>query len=206
MPPAGFYRTPQFWGTALLSLTLLALAALPPLKPIAGYLLPAALLYLPLLCDRQARLPTLGLTPPTRTSLLLGGISGLVLLGGFYLVTRYALGFGWYGVPHPIHTFLEELIAKALPEEFFFRGWLQGKEEERNPRYFLAPLRLTQANLTVSLVFAFLHLPLAPDPARLLVFFPSLWFGWARTIGGGIWVPTVLHGVSNFLLRVAQGG
>ena len=40
---------------------------------------------------------------------------------------------------------------------------------------------------------------LAPNPARLLTFFPALWFGWLRRVTGSI-VPAILaHAASNLL-------
>src|SRR5581483_3462669 len=70
---------------------------------------------------------------------------------------------------HP-WAFPSQILFTALPEETFFRGSLQPS----------LPVRPWVAILVTSALFALAHLGFERDPRRLLVFFPSLLFGWLR--------------------------
>jgi hypothetical protein len=91
----------------------------------------------------------------------------------------------------------------ALPEEWFFRGYLQARLDQR----LGTPWRLFGAQLgwgfiLASLAFAVLHPILIPGAHRLLVFFPGLLFGWLRARTGTIGASVVVHAASNLLLAV----
>lgn len=91
----------------------------------------------------------------------------------------------------------------ALPEEWFFRGYLQARLDQR----FGTPWRLAGAQLgwgfiLASLAFAVLHPILIPGAYRLLVFFPGLLFGWLRARTGNIGASVVVHASSNLLLAI----
>ncbi|MGM0577438.1 MAG: myxosortase MrtP [Myxococcota bacterium] len=91
----------------------------------------------------------------------------------------------------------------ALPEEWFFRGYLQGRLDQR----LGTPWRLFGADfgpglLLAALGFALLHPILIPGGHRLLVFFPGLMFGWLRARTGHIGAAVVVHAASNVLLAV----
>jgi membrane protease YdiL (CAAX protease family) len=92
----------------------------------------------------------------------------------------------------------------ALPEEWFFRGYLQGRLDEYlgTPwSIFGAPVGL--GFLYSAIAFAFLHPILIPGVHRLLVFFPALLFGWLRARTGNIGAAVVVHAASNMLLAIA---
>lgn len=98
---------------------------------------------------------------------------------------------------------LAELVLVALPEEAFFRGYLQSRLAERVSGR-VGPL--TSANAATSVLFALGHLGTELSVARASVFFPSLLFGLLRERTGGVIVPVVVHALSNALARVlAQG-
>lgn len=113
----------------------------------------------------------------------------------------------WYGAegaltpdlgPSFVDEALGQLLVIALPEEAFFRGYLQTSLEARWPakrRLFGAPVGW--AIVVTSAVFAVGHLATAPDPARLAVFFPSLAFGWLRARTGGIGAGVLYHASCN---------
>jgi membrane protease YdiL (CAAX protease family) len=106
---------------------------------------------------------------------------------------------------------LTHLIVVALPEEYFYRGYLQTRIHrildpgEGAPRQWAG---FTAANWITSALFALGHVlvPIAGtlDPARAAVFFPSLLFGWLRERTGTIIAPTVLHACSNMMILVLQ--
>jgi membrane protease YdiL (CAAX protease family) len=91
-----------------------------------------------------------------------------------------------------------QLVAVALPEEFFFRGYLQGRLAEALParRRFLG-VPVGAALLLASLLFALGHYLIDFDPRRLAVFFPALVFGWMRQGSGSIAPGALFHALCN---------
>lgn len=87
------------------------------------------------------------------------------------------------------------LLVVALPEEAFFRGYLQSTLGARHRDPGLRE-RLSDWTLT-SAIFALGHLTTAPHPARLAVFFPSLIFCWLRHRTAGIGAALVFHALCN---------
>jgi uncharacterized protein len=75
--------------------------------------------------------------------------------------------------------FVSVAIWYPLWEELLFRGWLQGELIERG---WVRPLvgGLSHANIAVSLLFTVLHLWSHSPIWAILVFFPSLVFGYLR--------------------------
>jgi len=109
--------------------------------------------------------------------------------------------FGW--IPLAI---LVQLLLVALPEEFFFRGYLQKRFDEGRPPprgVSIGPIRITTTNLLVSALFALAHIVTEFHPARLAVFFPSLLFGALRDRTDGIVAPIILHAACNLMVQVA---
>lgn len=95
-----------------------------------------------------------------------------------------------------------ELLVVALPEEFFFRGFLLGRLAEIWParrRFLGAPVGL--ALIVSSALFALSHLAVQGNPATLAVFFPALLFGWMRARTGSILAPTFFHALCNLLME-----
>ncbi len=93
----------------------------------------------------------------------------------------------------------------ALPEEWFFRGYLQGRLDGE----LGTPRRLLGADVGWGLVlsalaFALLHPILLPGMHRLLVFFPALLFGWLRAKSGNVGAAILVHAGSNVLLAVVS--
>jgi hypothetical protein len=97
---------------------------------------------------------------------------------------------------------IEQLLGVALPEEFFFRGYLQSqfnRSFSRRLSVFGAPCGV--GLLLAAALFAACHVPLG-GPGQLIVFFPGLWYGWLRERTDSVVIPTVYHALSNVLLRV----
>jgi membrane protease YdiL (CAAX protease family) len=132
-------------------------------------------------------------------------------LGAFAVITiPFAIGYvKWF---HPKHAFdlraalpspeqaLAQLLVIALPEEAFFRGWLQTELDRFLPRKItIATLPLGPSILVTSAVFALGHFLTIPSPARLAVFFPSLLFGSLRARTRGIGAGVVFHAACNLL-------
>ena len=107
------------------------------------------------------------------------------------------------GISWLLWFIITQLVLIALPEEFFYRGYLQ----HRLQHFFRRKLILWggdigPAVLVTSAIFALGHFLTIPSPYRLAVFFPSLLFGWLKDKTGSIWIPTIFHLLSNLLLEI----
>jgi hypothetical protein len=98
-----------------------------------------------------------------------------------------------------------QLLVVALPEELFYRGWLQTAWARTAPRAGVSVLgaRLGAGFLWTQLLFAAGHL-VTLQPWRLGTFFPGLLFGWLRERTGGLAAPIVAHALSNLLIATLE--
>jgi membrane protease YdiL (CAAX protease family) len=116
-----------------------------------------------------------------------------------------------YGPPGTLHLRLPEraglllvlqLLVVALPEELFYRGWMQTAWARAFPARgatFLSA-RLGAGFLATQALFAVGHLATDPRPWRVATFFPALLFGWLRERTGSVAAPVLLHAASNLFL------
>lgn len=123
-----------------------------------------------------------------------------------YMCPRFAGGWGaarlrldW--------TFLKlvaaQLAVVALPEEYFFRGYLHTRMEQVWPprrRIFGGGVGI--ALVMTSVLFALGHVLVDFNPLRFAVFFPSLLFGWMRGVTGSILAPVLFHASCNLVSDV----
>ena len=90
--------------------------------------------------------------------------------------------------------------AVALSEEYFYRGYLTLRLEERwPPRTRILGAPMGAAALLAAALFAVGHL-LEPAPWRLFVFFPALLFAWLRAKTGTIVGAAICHWLCNVCL------
>lgn len=93
-----------------------------------------------------------------------------------------------------------QLLVVALPEEAFFRGYLQSALDGRwGARWRLLGAELGPGWLISAAIFALGHFATIPQPGRLAVFFPALAFGWLRARTGGIGAGVAYHAACNLL-------
>jgi uncharacterized protein len=162
-----------------------------------------------------------------RAGLALGGIvlpgpldavrlkkSVLVSLGWSLALAAITFGpffFGWRTFWRPHGTFslhvtpwdlvneiFGQVIIIALPEEAFYRGYLQSRLDDALP----GRVRVLGANVgaglvVASVIFALGHFATIRQPGRLAVFFPSLLFGWLRARTRGIGAGVAFHASCN---------
>jgi len=122
---------------------------------------------------------------------------------------RRAFFVGNSGLPsaHFLDLALGHLLVVALPEEAFFRGYLQSAlDARRAPKWNLWGARVGLGLVTSGIIFAFGHFLSVPDLGRLAVFFPSLLFGWLRARTGGIGAAVVCHALCNLYVLVLGAG
>jgi uncharacterized protein len=128
--------------------------------------------------------------------------------------------FGWRTFWHPRGTFglhvqawdalnevFGQLMIIALPEEAFYRGYLQSRLDEALPqRVRVFGASVGPALIVSSVIFALGHFATIREPARLAVFFPSLVFGWLRARTGGIGAGVVFHASCNVFSELLGKG
>ena len=100
---------------------------------------------------------------------------------------------------------LGQLLLIALPEEVFYRGYVQTRLEQKYPKQsqFLGVNVSWKALIYTSGIFAIGHILTVPHPARLAVFFPSLLFGWMRHATGSVLSAVLFHASCNLFAHIA---
>jgi membrane protease YdiL (CAAX protease family) len=97
-----------------------------------------------------------------------------------------------------------QLLVVALPEELFYRGFMQtawARAGGRTVRVLGA--ELGPGFLRTQLLFALGHLVVF-QPWRLGTFFPGLLFGWLRARTGDLAAPVLFHALSNVLMLTLE--
>ncbi len=98
---------------------------------------------------------------------------------------------------------LGQLLVVALPEEMFYRGWMQTTWARSGPRVRVLGANLGQGFVATQLLFAAGHL-VSLQPWRIATFFPGLLFGWVRARTGDLAAPVVVHALSNLFLLALE--
>lgn len=138
----------------------------------------------------------------------------------FCAITFVPFYFGWRTFWHPRGMFtlraswndtmnevFGQLVIIALPEEAFYRGYLQSRLDEAFPwKVKILGAQLGPAILLTSVIFALGHFATIREPARLAVFFPSLLFGWLRARTGGIGAGLAFHAACNVFSELLGKG
>lgn len=100
-----------------------------------------------------------------------------------------------------------QVVIIALPEEAFYRGYLQSRLDEAFPgRISILGAKVGPSLIVTSIVFALGHFATIPSPMRLAVFFPSLLFGWLRARTKGIGAGVAFHASCNVLSEILIRG
>jgi membrane protease YdiL (CAAX protease family) len=137
-------------------------------------------------------------------ALAIAAVAFPIFAVGFYLWNQPVRAFTFTLPPNAASFVLAQLVVVALPEEAFFRGYVQtalSDLEETRLRVLgvrLAPL----AWVFQAILFATIHFIVDPHPARLAVFFPALLFGWTRGWRRGIGAALALHAMSNLYSEI----
>ena len=96
---------------------------------------------------------------------------------------------------------LTQLFLVALPEEFFYRGYIQGRLDGLwRGRVRVLGVEVGWSVVATSVLFALGHYLVDFSPQRLAVFFPSLLFGWLRCASGSIAAATGFHALCNIVV------
>lgn len=213
----------KLWGLVLLGLAALQLLgrAVPLVHQLAGAAAVAAFLYAPIpVLERRGQdafdagwrfdrlkldlvwsLGTCAVVLPLFALAFALFTSGLDALP----VSLRSLLAPYVGAAHPLRFHIPLTLdfagkvagnaAVAFSEEFFYRGYITLRFEER----MTAP----KAALFAALLFALGHL-LTPAPWRLATFFPALWFAFVRARTGTIVGASICHLLSNVWLLLLE--
>jgi membrane protease YdiL (CAAX protease family) len=177
-------------------------------------------------CVRAAGLAIGGLVIPGRLRagalLRVGGIACAWGVG-MAAVVAVPFYFGWYAwwartmpkLPFSlavrpmdaVNEGLAQLLVIALPEEAFYRGYLQSRLDDAwPPRWRVFGASVGPGLLVGAAIFALGHLVTVHLPTRLAVFFPALLFGWLRARTGGIGASVCFHTICNLYSQVLGRG
>ncbi len=144
---------------------------------------------------------------PRITRAMLGAVAWTV---GLALLCFPPFALGYAKLWAPTRTFVwqlpsdwldrvaGQLLVVALPEEAFFRGYLQSALDARwGARWRILGANVGPGWLASAVIFAVGHVLTVPQPGRLAVFFPALLFGWLRARTGGIGAGVAFHAACN---------
>jgi membrane protease YdiL (CAAX protease family) len=141
-----------------------------------------------------------------------------LFVAGFVVVVRVACAHAPALVPgscfralHPLWRLpgdfalqgAAQLVVVALPEELFFRGYVQGRLEEALPptrTLFGAPIGW--AWILAAALFGLGHFLVTFEPQMLTRFFPGLVFGWMFARTRSILPGTLFHAACNLIMAV----
>jgi uncharacterized protein len=117
---------------------------------------------------------------------------------GYVLWWKPRAAFDPAALPSLGEDVLGQILVIALPEEAFYRGYLQTAfDDVWRPRWKVLGAELGPGLIATSALFALGHVLTDVNPNRLAVFFPSLLFGWMRARTGGVGAPLAFHALCN---------
>lgn len=145
-------------------------------------ILPIAMIILPIIRGYKIKIRFV------LSDILRGLIISLIILMPFYIIfsKRDISNIGYI-------YFIYQLFIVAMPEEVFFRGYLQDSVG-----------RNYKAIIIVSILFSIAHLPRAlffNEWTSLLAFFPSLIMGWLFMKTNNVLPSIIFHWLANIIYR-----
>jgi membrane protease YdiL (CAAX protease family) len=177
-----------------------------------------------LVLRRRGNIERYGFTSePLKLNLIIAAVAIVAVLPlfavGFWALVRFACDHWPRMVPgscfHAAHPLWRvpgdffpwqipaQLVVVALPEELFFRGYVQGRLEDALPptRTFLGA-KIGWAWLIAAALFALGHYLVSFEPQMLTRFFPGLVFGWMFARTRSILPGTIFHAACNLIMAV----
>lgn len=104
--------------------------------------------------------------------------------------------------PPTISLVLAQLLVIALPEETFFRGYVQTRLQQIfRPRWHMFGTRLGWGWILTCVIFAAAHSLILFQWWHFAIFFPSLVFGYLREKTDGLIAPILFHAASNLFME-----
>jgi len=138
-------------------------------------------------------------------------ITGLLILPIFYLFTGIGalkiLGykFNLQAPDNLLNLVFTQLLIVALPEEWFFRGYVQARfNQALGKEKILFRASIGWGWILSAGLFALAHFFIWLKPESLLVFFPALVFGWLREKTDSLLAPILFHFSANLTFIIFQ--
>ncbi len=131
--------------------------------------------------------------------------TSFVVLGASAFLWHFGMkifGYTFFHQSQPyLQIFATQLIMTALPEEAFFRGYLQPKlkefESTLTPKWHVLGVTWTPAILVTTLLFAISHSIIHPQIWHLLIVFPAFIFAGLREKTQSLWPSVFFHASCN---------
>jgi uncharacterized protein len=202
------------FALALLITKLALVQQSPALKPYTEIIISSAWLYLPviLLLVNRVTFEDLALKKlSVGQSIVWFAIACAAVFPVFYFICWLGATqiMGWkfkFAMPDIFWKMaLSQLLLVALPEELFFRGYLQSRFNQilgKNWKFLSA--QIGPGILVTAFLFAFAHFMIKPSADRLLVFFPALLFGFLREKTDSLIAPILFHFACNLTFIIFQ--
>ncbi len=143
------------------------------------------------------------------SSALIFAVAALAIFPPFLLgahawqrLVMHAGAFSPAGFPDFGNALLFQLLLIALPEEFYFRGYVQSAMNsifER--RWSFIGTRFGWGLPITAAIFAVAHTFVTYQWWHFSIFFPALVFGYLRERTGSVIAPTLFHAASNLLMN-----
>ncbi len=139
-------------------------------------------------------------------AVIIGAVT-IPFLVGYHYWTTYVMGGEWLrgGLPSSGVLVLigYHLFFVAIPEEFFYRGYVQTRlDEVFRPKWRIFGADLGWGWLITCVIFAFGHSLVLFQWWHFAIIFPSLVFGWLRARTGGVLAGALFHAWCNVTVSV----
>ncbi|MCI0724617.1 MAG: CPBP family intramembrane metalloprotease [Acidobacteria bacterium] len=131
-------------------------------------------------------------------SIVLVLIPFFVLVISWRWINEQGLLIAWDRLTLQIITY--HLLYHAIPEELFFRGYLQ--QRVASWAKSIGQVHLGLPIFLSALLFAIAHLLVSPGWQRAAVFLPGLAMAWLRQRTGGLLAPAGFHWLANLIAAV----
>jgi len=115
-----------------------------------------------------------------------------------YQTTLFGYELQWTWPDDPLMLVGYHLFFVAIPEELFYRGYIQTRlDEVYRPKWNILGAKLGWGWIITCVIFAVGHSVVDFQWWHFAIFFPSLVFGWMRARTGGIIAGALFHAWSN---------
>lgn len=126
----------------------------------------------------------------------------LIAAHGWQKIVMGKGAFTLAGFPDFFSVMIFQILIVALPEEFYFRGYVQSSLNRIfGHKWNFLGVRIGWALPLTAAIFAFAHAVVNYQWWHFAIFFPALVFGYLRERTGSIVAPTLFHAASNLLMN-----